>query len=235
MMKVMKNAFISFVTVGLLAACSSETGDEPESVPRLIFGVATEVFSNQREGRPEQTVVTPKMLAETKVAAIQVNPERRGGSDFLRRLAKRDDSQPGTVEVWASSDNAQIFLRNGIVVGTRGVGGDMISSDAALTVDALMQREAKQGQRRFVISDGDTTTTDYRFACDISNEGAEIISVVEQSFPTTHLRESCSDMNTGLPVFTNDYWVIDGTTDLKRSRQWMGPATGYFEIVLLKK
>ncbi|MEQ6249388.1 YjbF family lipoprotein [Sulfitobacter sp. HNIBRBA3233] len=219
--------------VAVLSGCSSEN-NEGTDIPQLLLGAAQQAAQQRSEGRAPPVVVTPKMLAETKIAALQVNPEMAGGSDFLRRAATRRDSYPGDVEIWKSSDNAQIFLRNGVVVATRGVGADIISSDASMTVRALQNRAANAGIRRYILSDGDVTATEVQFRCEVRLIGQENIAVVNQVFETTHLRETCVSDAAGGERITNDYWVQSGTGLVRKSRQWVGARSGYFEMILLK-
>lgn len=217
-----------------LAGCSSTSEGGKESLPRVFADSLTAAVAARRAGRPDRVTVTPKMLAETKVAALQVNPEQAGGSDFLRRIAQRRDSDAVANEVWQSSDNAQIFLRNGVLVGTRGIGTDIISSDARATVGAVSAARAGGGIRRYVVSNGDLTSRDVVFRCDVRNLGAGPVTIVNQSFTTVHLRESCVGGPSGDTVIANDYWVVPQSGLVKKSRQWAGPASGYFEIILLK-
>jgi len=221
------------LTAGLLAGCSSDD-NQPESFSNQIFGSVKEIVATRREGPRQKTVVTPEMLAQTTTAALQVNPEARGGSDFLRRVAARTDSSIGAVEIWNSSDSAQIFLRNGVVVGTRGIGGDIIAADASVTVRSLQNRSGASGKRNYIVSDGDNTTTDYNFRCDLTNLGTENISIVNLLVATNHIQENCVGGPSGTAVVQNDYWVQNGTGLVRKSRQWMGPRTGYFELILLK-
>jgi len=233
MMQMFKLGVSALLMGALLTGCGSSQ-DETGNVSTQVFSALKQAVAVRREGPRQKTVVTPAMLAQTTTAALQVNPEVRGGSDFLRRVAARNDSSPGTVEIWNSSDNAQIFLRNGVVVGTRGVGGDIIAADANVAVRALQNRSGASGVRSFIISDGDVTTTEYRLRCDLRNVGSESISVVNLVFSTEHIQENCVGGPTGDTVIQNDYWVQNATGLVRKSRQWMGPRTGYFELVLLK-
>jgi len=232
MMKICTRS-IAVGLVSLLAACSSNQGNT-QSFSKIVFGSVKELATSGTKDPQQKTVVTPEMLAQTTTAALQVNPEARGGSDFLRRVASRDDSSNGTVEVWKSSDDAQIFLRNGIVVGTRGVGGDIIAADANVTVRSLKTRSGGSGIKTFTVSDGDVTTTEYRFRCDLRNLGIKEISIVNLMVTVDHIGEDCIGGPSGETVIRNDYWVQQGTGLVRKSRQWMGPKTGYFELILLK-
>ena len=217
----------------LLTGCSSEESRNGE-LPQLLLSSLKDVAAARQTGPLEKIDLPASELAKVKVPLIQVNPDIRGGSDFLRRVQSRRDSTGGQFEIWESSDKAQIFLRNGVVVGSRGVGGDIISADAASTGRALEQRALSEGLRSFVVSDGDNTTTDYRFLCKVTNRGREKISVSNQSFDVDRLQEVCVDADDGANKLRNDFWVERATGLVRKSRQWMGPRVGYFEIILLK-
>ncbi|MEH6645316.1 YjbF family lipoprotein [Sulfitobacter sp.] len=220
----------------LLAGCSYSSRDDQEtsSVAQLST-IGKKILTSRRAGPPEKTVVTPDILSKITVPVIQINPEVLGGSDFLTRAATRHDSVLGTVEVWNSSDNAQIILRNGVLVGTRGVGSDIIAADANVTVRALQSGANASGVRRYTISDGDVTTTDYVFSCDLRNLGREEISVANQSLEAIHMTEVCIGGHQKIVRLSNDYWVQPGSGLVRKSRQWVSPSAGHFEIIVIRK
>jgi len=199
-----------------------------------VLGSIKAKRTSTNTGPPLVVEITPQQLANTKVAALQVNLEKRGGSDFLRRIAQRTDDHPGTVSVWRASDGADLILRGGVVVGSRGIGADIISSDATQTVRAIAGARAGQGERRYFISNGDYTDTQVSLSCDIDNLGRDDTIVVQQRFHTVHLRETCIGGADDAVRIVNDYWVQPGSGLVRRSRQWTGPLSGYFEIILLK-
>lgn len=234
MRKMFKRSIGAALIAAALSACSSESDDTP-SFSALVFGSAKDIATSRSAGPLEKIVISPEELAKVNVPLLQVNPEVRGGSDFLQRAAVRNDSAMGAVAIWESSDNAQIFLRDGVVVGTRGIGGDIIAAGARSTLQALKLRGKRSGGvRSFVISDGDVTTTEYRFRCTVSNLGSEGVSIANQVVTTDHMRESCVEDAGKNRSFQNDYWVQRSTGLVRKSRQWMGPRTGYFELILLK-
>ncbi|KIN74313.1 YjbF family lipoprotein [Sulfitobacter guttiformis] len=217
----------------ILAACSSDQNSQA-SLPKLVFGSLVQTVNQRRAGPVQQIVPTQQQLDETNEPVLQINPEISGGSDFLRLRSSRRDSGLGVVQVWYSSDNAQIFLRDGVLIGTRGVGGDIISADADMTIKALRAQSQGTGVRTYVISDGDVTSTDYSFNCTVKSLGSENISVVNQVFITDRFRETCVGGPNGDAVLNNEYWVQPSNGLIRKSRQWVGPRVGYFEIIVLK-
>lgn len=226
-------SWVGLVAV-LLTACSSEQEKSP-SFSKMALSAVFDLVKARRADPAQKIELSAEQLAQINVPVIQINPESLGGTDFLQRVVSRRDSGLGTVEVWKSSDNAQIFLRNGVIVGSRGVGGDIISADANVTIRALNTGAETSGVRTYVISDGDVTTTEYKFRCTVENVGAENIILFNQSFKTRRMRESCIGGPGGDKVLRNDYWVQRSDGFVRKSRQWMGPRIGYFEVIVVKR
>jgi len=235
MINVVSRLFAAVVLCALLVGCSiSSDSKATESLPAQIVTAGQGLIAARRAPPPQTVVATRALLAKITEPVLQINPEAAGGSDFLRRAVSRRDSSTGTVEVWNSSVLAQVFLRNGVVVGTRGVGGDIIAADANMTILALRSRADRSGQRVYTISDGDATSTEYVFRCTVRSLGQENIIVAEQLFATTHMQENCTGGPSGDATIRNDYWVQPSNDVVRRSRQWVGPTTGYFELILLR-
>lgn len=226
---------LGLAAMALIAGCSSGGEGRDNAVVTAASQLITELRQQrQSPERPPVVQVTPQQLANTKVPALQVNPETRGGSDFLRLVSRRDDDDPGTVAVWRASDNAQVFLRNGVLIGTRGIGGDIISTEADATVAAVMGARAGGGARRYFLSDGGYSDVELVLSCDIRNLGPETTQIVNLRYQTVHLRENCIGGVDDRVSIVNDYWVQADSGIVRRSRQWAGPYSGYFEMILLK-
>ena len=219
----------------LVGAC----GSGGEGRENLVLTTGAQLLGELRaqRGRPEKppvVQVTAQQLANTKVPALQVNPERRGGSEFLRLLARRDDDGPGTVAVWRASDNTQVVLRNGVLVGTRGIGGDIISAEADGTIAAVTGAREGGGARRYFLSDGGYADKELVMSCDIRPLGSEVTQIANLRFDTVHLRERCIGGPDDAITIVNHYWVQPGSGIVRRSQQWAGPYSGQFEFLLLK-
>jgi hypothetical protein len=236
MMK-MTSRFFSFVLMSaLVAGCSfGDSADANKSLPSELFSSVKKVIAAQGEGPVAAVTPSREVIQGLTEPVLQIDPELAGGSDFLRRVESRTDSSGRTNEVWRSSLKANVFLRNGVLVGTRGVGSDIISADAKYTARALAARSNGSGARSYTISDGDLTTTRYEFNCRYENLGAKNIVVAYQLFSTTHMREICVQTTPDNNTITNDYWVEAGTKTVRQSRQWVSPKAGYFQFKLLKK
>lgn len=227
--------FVSALTAValLLGACSDapQQNTTVASVLALPSQIKAEV-ARRRAGPQPPVTVTPGMLAATKEAALQVNPLSLGGSNFLKRALRRTDAQPGTIEVWRTSDKAQLFLRDGILIGSRGLGGDILSSQISVAQRAFQSGSTVSGQRSFVMSRGDHASGEMVLNCIYQYLGAAKTQVVDRVYDTQHFRESCSNATVRI---TNEYWRQPNSGVMRKSRQWAGPSVGYFEMILLKE
>lgn len=214
-----------------MAGCSSFEGPKGAGAVLALPGQIKAEVARRRAGPQPPVTVTPGMLKATKQAALQVNPLNLGGSDFLKRVTRRQDGQRGTVEVWRTSANAQLFLRDGVLIGSRGLGGDILSSDVNVALQAFSQGGNGSGVRTYVISRGDHASGEVALQCTYQSLGAAKTQVVDLIYDTLHVRESCRGDKIRI---TNDYWIQPTSGIMRKSRQWAGPLVGYFEMILLK-
>lgn len=234
MMILSRVAAVMLAAAVALSGCTSK--GEGEGSAALAAG--TQVFAaikakRASKGKAPFFKPTAKQLDNTKIPALQINLLTRGGSELLKRVTQRNDREFGTVAVWRSSDGAQIFLRNGVVVGTRGIGGDIISADAGSTIRAISGARAGSGERRYFVSDGAYSDREVVLRCDIASLGTGTTQVVHRAYTTVHLRETCVGGAGNRTRIINDYWVQPSNGTVRRSKQWVGPLSGYFELILL--
>ena len=227
----------ALIVAGLgLGACTSETEGTASLVKAGVDTIVGRAKGDipRRGERPPDIVVTQEQLENTKVAAMQINVETRGGGDILRRTSLRNDANPGQVAVWGGNSATQVFLRNGVLIGTRGIGGDIISADVNATVRAVSSARAGNGERRYFVSNGAYSDVEVVLSCDIDNLGRTTTQVVHLVYQTVHLRETCVGGEDNRVRIVNEYWVQPGSGIVRRSRQWAGPNSGYFEFILLR-
>jgi len=131
----------------------------------------------------------------------------------------------GGVGTWTTPDEITVSFRDGVLVSTRGLGQDMMTSDMSGTLAALNGR-ASGYYRRFQGTLDGQSGIDYRtFQCRVASRAPETIVIVERAQATTRTEEACA--SPGLEV-TNVYWRgSDGV--MWKSRQWINEDIGYLE------
>ncbi|MFD2738307.1 YjbF family lipoprotein [Sulfitobacter aestuarii] len=224
----------ALLAAAILAGCSSD-GSQDREINALAVG-GSAVLQTLQTGRPAKDAakirveVTPALLAATPGAVLEVVPERLGLQDFLQRIEIRRDVTPGVVEVWKSSDDAHVILRDGVLVATKGFGGDLRSGEARTAV-AGFDGEGGGGARLLVIDRLDGSAQNVHFSCEMVQLGRQDVTIAGQQIPTRRIRENCHYRDFS---FTNDYWVEIGSGQLHQSRQWAGPHIGYLKLRRLK-
>lgn len=128
--------------------------------------------------------------------------------------------------IWRTPDNVTLQFRSGLLIGSKGVGADLVAVDDPRMIAVLEGREGPgPGKRVNRAFDGTNATVATEFTCQIADLGPESVAVVGLSYPTRHLRQTCTSPNEN---FVNDYWVQGRT--VWKSRQWFNEQVGYMTI-----
>ncbi|WP_435988427.1 YjbF family lipoprotein [Sulfitobacter sp. SH24] len=193
------------LTIGV-ASCGTE---KPEQV---TFASAVQSLTGQAtKAQTSQTVDNIRR---------QLTPEvrQRFGNNALliARLESRDQAsvliQSGVnrdVETYVTPDGISLSLRDGVLVGTRGLGFDLMNTDVSET--AISNRGRAVRVHRYL--DGESKIVIKSYICDY--RGVDPIV------------ESCKGKDT---QFQNSYRV--SASEIVASRQWIGPEVGYIQIEL---
>ena len=204
-----------------LAGCNGGTGSQP-LFPQLA-AAAVSTIKMGRTQRAERPPLTRAALDTLDGSFMEVTLERQDILAYLFVSAVRQDDLPGQVVQWRTEDNITLTTRNGVLISTRGFGGDMMSS--AVQVADGVTGPASGGEKVHMIRTGDLEEVALVLACDLENLGPAPVEIVEVVHPTTHMRETCVTADGGR--ITNDYWVDPRAGLVWQSQQWAGPHVGY--------
>lgn len=210
---------------GLLAACSGGNIDqraELQIVQTFRSNIQKKIKDRNKPARPP---LTRAALDTVKVSAIEVTLERRDIFAYLFIDGERGDDSPGRITVWRTEDDVSIATRNGVVIATRGLGGDILSSTVQVSGDS--PGPSSGGERVLMIRGLDNTEQRLSLSCDLEDLGPDPIEIVELVHPTRHLRETCDGAGGQI---VNDYWADARAGLVWQSRQWAGPQIGYMRL-----
>lgn len=215
------------VCAGLLSACS---GTAPSGVALggspLESGVgriAQRLFSG---GQPTVQSVPFQALLATPAPAIVVSVENREAvTGFLRQSVRTQGT--ATIETWISPDNVALYLQQGFVVGTRGLGLDLMSAEITQSAALVLTRRNGQVQRFMSFLDGNDQVTVRSYICDIESRGSRQIDLGSGMVPTELMQERCANPDQS---FQNLYWIETRTGQIAQSRQWAGEFSGPLAI-----
>lgn len=212
-----------------LAACSGGDGEPTRNMQ--IITASREYIRSRLSSKP-LPVVTRAALDTLQGSFIEAVLERNGQLAYLYVSARRRDDWPGEIVVWRTEDNITLALRGGVLVATRGLGGDLLSSDAR--VRDSVPGPAGSGARRQQFRALDNKEVGLALACELTDLGEQTIEIVGARHATRHLRERCeADSGAGGisgGVIINEYWIDSRRNLVWQSRQWAGPETGYLRL-----
>jgi hypothetical protein len=196
------------VLLSILAACSSN----PEN-QEVVKGL----FSGGKAAEPTAEFLT---LAEREVPAYVVSVEARVGafSTLLRQTVNGKGE-----ETWISGDGLSVGMRQGMVIATRGFGGDMLAGDARET-HALLKAGREGISKRFItILNGEDEAQTLSFVCRVSPQTRQPLELGGYTADTLLVKEECRNETIS---YNNLFWVEQGTAKIVQSRQWISSHLG---------
>jgi len=215
---------IAPLTLLLLIGCSGGTDEVPLELEVIQAG---QEFVKQRRADPppERAPLRRSDLDALEGSFQEVTLERADTLAYLSVNAIRTDDHPGRIVVWRSEDDVTLATRNGVLIQTRGLPGDLLSS----TVQVAGRRPgpASGGEHVQMVRSLDDRQVRLSLACDLADLGPEVIEIVERQHQTRHLQQRCQG---GGGTVVNDYWVDDAAGVVWQSRQWGGPHIGYIRL-----
>jgi hypothetical protein len=192
------------------------------------------------------------LLALTLGAACQKKPTAQARDVLTRNLIKsvqapmlladfpakttsftlRQYSRNQSIQTWKSGDGVSLSFDRGVLVATRGLGDDLMSSDATKTVQMLSGNTGSEYYPRFqTYLDGEYQSQFRTFQCKRSGAHSETIEIFDISHNTTRIEETC--YSPGFEI-TNIFWRgSDGM--LWKSKQWISPSLNYLVTERLVK
>lgn len=137
----------------------------------------------------------------------------------------------GTVALWATPDGGTLSFDRGVLTATRGLGGDLMSSDVSDVVSAVLYGGLSEGDRVHTYLDQENQLVLRALRCAYSRQSGVPSSTLARTFTATQVSERCFDAAGG--EIANEYW-LDTTGRVRKSLQWVGPDVGYLESEWLK-
>lgn len=215
---------IGLVSVAILAAC----GNEKRQGQPLAATVGAMAVSTVAEMRARRSGVAPAAKAvptradieKAGVPVLRATIPSRGSDSFLTILDSRGD-----VTTWKTRDGTTFALRNGILIQTRGLGPDLMSSNVP-TVEQLLQ-DGGTHQRQYFFLGANDQSTRRTYDCTVTVVGTEEeIEIFSRKHQVTHVTEDCVRPQSG--QITNEFWIEDQA--VRKSKQWASALTGFIDF-----
>lgn len=139
------------------------------------------------------------------------------GTAVMKRVGRN-----GSTESWMAQDRNGLTLDRGILVATRGLGFDLMGSDATPVLAALQSGATEVYSRKMRYMTGDNRSVWINAGCSITARTSDTLQGVKY----TRFEENC---RTNRERYTNLYW-LDGQGRIRVSRQWISPQVGQMVI-----
>ncbi|MBK0329329.1 YjbF family lipoprotein [Rhodobacteraceae bacterium F11138] len=208
--------------LALLAACQG--GTDAPTLQLQVIDAARESITAKLAPKSERPPVTRAVLDTLDGAFLEITREREDLTAFLFPTPVRGAGTADEIIVWRTETDETVTLRGGVLIATRGLGGDVLSSEVQLRPGGL---GPASGQRVLHVADKDNKQLTLPLACDVVDRGPARIEIIGWSLPTHHVQERCEG---GGGTVVNDYWVDAGNGLVWQSRQWAGPHIGYLRL-----
>lgn len=214
----------ALLALATLTACAK--GPERSPLEVELITTIREQIALRRAPKQERPPLTRALLDTIESPYIEVTLEANDVFAYLQPQLVLQDDTPGELVNWVTEDQVSVALRDGILVATRGLRGDLLSSSTLAQPGGLQGPEG-QGPRSFDLRLGDHESKTLELACSVTDLGPEALEIVEITYATRHLQETC-ESESGRVV--NDFWVDSRSGRVWQSRQWAGPLNGYIRI-----
>ena len=221
----MTRALLTLLATGLiLAACSSENPKPAigERLPALLKELRLKKKAAAQPANP-LAGLTRAQLAGLPGPLLAAHLE---DVDAWATLSPIADNRGTTTFV--TPDSITVSLNGGLVVATRGLAGDLISSDSAAAIAAIGRKPGARYARAMSWLNGEDQTISLTYDCTLERGDSARVEIVERTYETRHWRETCKG---GTGGFVNDYYFGQGV--IWTSRQWLGPDAGYLNLTVL--
>lgn len=152
--------------------------------------------------------LTPELLATLPHGVIIATLEERQVSSVLLEVGRNRDTV-----TYLTPDGISLALREGMLVGTRGLGFDLMNADVEEPLAALAGGAASGVVRLHRYLDGENATVLRSFVCDYERSGSNIA-------------ETCHTPD----LTVNNSYEMTQDGRIAASRQWIGPDLGYVKI-----
>jgi len=208
-MTVLRPLGLILACVAGLSACSSDEGTS-----ELI----EKVFNRSDEADPNPTFVA---YEQAGAPAYVVSLEAKDKAYTL--FVKQTTNAKGE-ETWISLDNLSMGMKNGMILATRGLGGDQLATDPSQTLAALRAGEDRITERFITLLNGENQAKTLAFRCQVARQRQAAVSLSPSYTADTDLfYEFCRN---GDIDFRNLFWVERGSRNLVQSRQWISETIG---------
>ncbi len=224
------SAFKTMIAFGLAASIITGCGtkDETPDITDKAIEASKTLFKAKAQREAGQKAV--KALTRAQVEASDL-PLIRFTLEQTNTLSTAADiAQNAGVSSYILASGQGFSMKNGVIIGTRGLGNDMLSLETPY--DSIRQGlETGETYRIYRFLDGEAQIIIDRFSCTIKRGEQESLTQLERVYSVIRITESCASRT---QKHENTYLIDQKSNEIWYSRQWISPIVGYVRIENLK-
>ena len=215
----MKNFYLGFLTFLALTACSNSP--ELETGEIKTFQLLKEAYF--RSNNSSILVDSRDLISREQIDSF--------GIPIL--FVELDSGKNGTLtqypgegfgQTWLGADGATITLDHGVLMASRGMGDDLMSSISQMPNWMEIKNKNNSYAKNLDYLSGNNKIITLYMKCKVSsNYKSEIIKIWDVSFIVKKYEEKCTHKD---GLVTNEYYLDDRMV-VRKSRQFHSPTLGY--------
>ncbi|MDU8910971.1 YjbF family lipoprotein [Aestuariicoccus sp. MJ-SS9] len=214
------------VAAGLLSGCGSDT-DSAQTLTiyrDILKGLVTPNATGGGSGVTEADIAATLQRTDRPLALV--NAEDRKSQALVVEIERN-----GPYRTFATRDRQTFITRGGMVTGTRGLGGDLMSSDATALLRLVSARSPGTAPyvMRFLTPDNQTVTESY--TCTVSPGASAPFALGAVNQTGRIVTAACTGED---GEFTNGY-IVAGDGYILAARQFLGEATGILALQAVRR
>ena len=208
-----------------LSACGNErSGDKPLLI--LANGLKSSVIGSGQKPPPVSDQQISQVLQVTTDPLVLIDLVDRETQALMLRIESNGDN-----DTYGTSSRQSAILNNGVIVGTRGAGGDLMSSKPGELI-ALM-KSGREGtvpyEMRFL--NGEGLTDVYSYTCSLRHDGTQRVSRGLINIEGRRNAVVC----TGNEKSFDAVFITDSSGYAVVSEQWIGHYLGRASVQALRR
>jgi len=190
-------------------------------------GILAELYGSFRSRRQEPVNIRPLITPENVRFTGEPIIFAEFPKDEAQAILTRQTTTNGR-DVWLASGNSTMTIYNGILVGTRGTGNDLMNVDTGEVLPAIRgQRATATRVNRYMNGLGQIVAVP--FVCDYAHQASTRVEIALGTYPASKIVESCAGQDYS---FENTYWYTPSGKP-RKTRSWVSPEVGYVDIEFL--
>lgn len=207
-MRISKMILAVFLAVLALSGCSSDPAQQ---------ALVKQALHPQESRAPDPAFVA-LAASDAPMLILSVETRNQAYAQFARQStnARGEDS-------WISGDNLSLGMQHGLIIATRGFGGDLMSADVTRIAPLITGQQMGIAEHFLSHLNGNDQIEISAFRCEVTKRGARDVDLGPYVAKTSLMVSHCRN---GQTAFKNLYWVEDRSGKVVQSKQWISPYIG---------